>query len=76
VHRARRRLVVRLVGSRAEQSQPGEPALSKKQKEETERGSAMVDMIISLACSLTVLLGLWFIEWRSRKIYVASGKER
>jgi hypothetical protein len=30
--------------------------------------------ITSAGCTLTVLLGLWFIEWRNRKAYVASGQ--
>lgn len=36
----------------------------------------MLTMFLSIGFSLTVLLGLWFIEWRNRKIYVASGKGR
>jgi hypothetical protein len=36
----------------------------------------MVYVIISAGCALTLLLGLWFIEWRDRKAYVASRKGR
>jgi hypothetical protein len=36
----------------------------------------MFTMFLSIGSSLTVLLGLWFLEWRNRKAYVASGRGR
>lgn len=34
----------------------------------------MLTMFLSIGSSLTVLLGLWFTEWRNRKMYVAYAK--
>lgn len=36
----------------------------------------MFAMFLSMASSLTVLLGLWLLEWRNRKEYVYIRQER